>query len=157
MRLLSKISLIILSIAILTMGITSILVYTLTKNALEIAEQANLEELGLQTADKIDRLLFRYYVGIQNIGEEEAIERTLSGELDDISVIERRIKELPFLSGPWDELDIIDAHGKIVVSNSRHKMSVEQIFGNADIALAVKEALSGQVYYSDFIIYIPLF
>jgi len=125
--------------------------FVFTKSALQVIIQANQEELSRQTMDKVDRLLFGYYVSIQNIGEEEHIERTLGGELTDLRVIERRIKELPFLSGPWDQLKIVNLDKVIVVSNTQQRAGRGFVENSPSNLAALKAAFAGHVYYSDFI------
>jgi len=152
MKLFTKIIIIILSSATLSFVAISFFTYTSTKSALETTIIEKQNELGRQTMDKIDRLLFNYYLNIQNISEEESIERTLSGAVNDLRVIERRIKELPFLTGPWDVLQVIDSRGFVVVSNTRKKVGVSVPEEHSDDLIALKEALNGHVYYSNLVI-----
>ena len=152
MKLLTKIALIILSGAILATVVTSYFVFTSTKSALQTVIKNGQEDLGREIMDKIDRLLFTYYIGIQNIGEEESIEQTLNGKLTDSRVIERRIKELQFLTGPWDVLKIVNFKGEIVVSNTQNKAGKYLLKESVDSTKALKEALGGHIYYSDFLI-----
>jgi len=152
MKLFTKIIIIILGSATLALIAISFFTYTSTKSALETTIIEKQNELGRQTMDKIDRLLFNYYLNIQNISEEESIERTLSGAVNDLRVIERRIKELPFLTGPWDVLQVIDSRGFVVVSNTRKKVGVSVPEEHSDDLIALKEALNGHVYYSNLVI-----
>ncbi|MBI5728814.1 MAG: HAMP domain-containing protein [Candidatus Magasanikbacteria bacterium] len=150
MRLLTKIALIILTgVVIMTTG-GVIFVFTSTKSALQTSVTEKQAELGRQTMDRIDRVLFGYYIGIQNIAEEESIERTLSGAVTDKRVIERRIKELPFLTGPWDVLSIVDTNGVAVVSNVAAEVG-EDLKKDPGNFIALKSALAGNVYHSDFV------
>ncbi len=152
MRLLTKISFIILTGAIVTVVVLGFLVFSSIKTIIQNNIKEQQEELSRQTMDKIDRLVYSYYLGVQNIGEEEHIERTLGGELKDFQVIERRIKELTFLTGPWDLLQIVDAQGKIVVSNVQKKNGKQSVIEGDYNFIAFRQALSGKVYYSDFVL-----
>ncbi|MBI4457972.1 PAS domain S-box protein [Candidatus Uhrbacteria bacterium] len=152
MKVLTKVTLIISTGAFFMLATAGYFVFTETKNALQQTIRDRQSELGHQTIDKIDRTLFGYYVGIQNIADEESIQRTLSGAVQDRREIERRIKELPFLTGPWDVLKIINSQGAIIASNSRQDAEKNaEIEKNIENLAALKEAIKGNVYYSDFL------
>lgn len=148
MKLLSKAVVISLIGAAITTAAAGYFVFTFTRSALQTTVREKQIELGRQTMDKLDRLLFGYYVGIQSIAEEEHIERALGGELTDPRVLERRMEELPFLTGPWDVLFVVNGDGKIVastISEEIGKAVEEEPFGK----VAYESAMRGNVYYSD--------
>ena len=151
MKLFTKIVIVLSVVAIISVSVEVFFVYTFTKSALQNDIEQEQSELGKQVMDKIDRLLFNYYLGIENIGEEEHIERTLGGELKDARVMERRIKELPFLTGPWDIIQVMNYRGEVVISNTQHEIA-GTLEKDPDELKAFNEAINGRIYYSDFII-----
>jgi HAMP domain-containing protein len=151
MRIATKVSLLVFVGALVGSSLLAYFVYISVRSELEIVIGHQQAELGSEVMDKIDRLLFTYRIGIQNIGEEETLAQALSGSQRNHDIATRRMKELPFLTGPWDSLRVVDTHGRVVVS-SREREEGEDLMQFPATKVAIDTALSGKVYYSDFLI-----
>ena len=115
MKLSIKISITLAIVTFVVLGIVGFLSFRLTKSALEQSIGENQLEIARGTMDKIDRLLYERYLDTQAIAKEELIEVFLTKEKEREEV-NRRIRELTFLTGPWDVLFLIDGKGIVIAS-----------------------------------------
>lgn len=129
---------------------SSFLIFTSTRSILQknISDQQTIA--AVETIDKIDRIINNYVLTLQTMGEEEDFERFLGGEKNIQPEINRRMRELTFLTGPWDILFVVDKDGTIILSTRPDEVgkSIKQEpLGN----IAYEKALGGKAYYSDMV------
>lgn len=152
MKLLAKVALITLGGIVLTTAVAGYFVLILTRSALQTTVKEKQEELGRQTLDRVDRLLYERYIDIQGIAEEEGLEKYLT-ERGDRTSSERRMNELRFLTGPWDVLFVADKNGVIILSTDRKEADAsKKVQDEPRGLLAFTAALKGKPYYSDVVI-----
>ena len=149
MNLFYKIGAVIFVGALFILSVAGVLTFYLTKSALQQSVSINQAEIARQTLDKIDRLLYERYLDFETIADERDLEEFLAVGGGSTANIKRHINELTFLTGPWDELFLIDTKGHILLSSS---VDDSGVLSNEERA-AYDAALVGQVYYSDYLLY----
>lgn len=128
----------------------SFLIFASTRSILQknISDQQTIA--AVDTIDKIDRIFNNYLLTLQTMGEEEDLERFLGGEKNILPEINRRMRELTFLTGPWDILFVVDKNGTIILLTHAGEVgeSIKQEpLGN----VAYEKAMKGDIYYSDVV------
>jgi methyl-accepting chemotaxis protein len=101
---------------------------------------------------EVDRVLHNALQDIRAMAEDEEFEETLSGN-EDFVKSQKKLEELQLLTGPWEELDIYNKEGVIVVSSDDDKIGggIDKHDGNEkNIFNAVIN--SGENYVSDLVI-----
>ena len=150
MKLTTKVALIFGGGATVMIMVTSFLIFTSTRSILKKNISAQQTISAAETIDKIDRIFNNYLLTLQTMGEEEDFERFLGGEKNIQPEINRRMRELTFLTGPWDILFIVDRNGTIILST--HADEVGKSIKQEPISnVAYEKALGGGLYYSDMI------
>ncbi len=144
----SKIGVIISIGAILSLSIASFLIFNLTKSALRQSISNNQVEIARQTLNKIDRLLYGRYLDIQVIASEHSLEQFLLDKKH-IESLRERITGLTFLTGPWDELTILDTSKQILLSTNTDVSGAI----SEEKRLAFGQAILGKAYYSDNVLH----
>jgi signal transduction histidine kinase len=155
MKLLYKLSLITLLIAIPTIAVISFFSFTSTRNALESSISDQQFELAQQTMDKIDRLLYERVNNILTIAQDNQVETFLSentaAKQKDIEISETKLNKFALLTGPWDNLSLVNPKGQIVISLDKRiigQQIQQQHLSQENLA----KVLSGSTYYSDVFI-----
>jgi PAS domain-containing protein len=150
MKLIAKTSIAIGIIAILTIVALGYTIYYYYQSTLtEIIAEKQLE-IAKATLATIDRTLYERYLDVQNIASSELVSLYLTSvedraEIED-SVVREFTKRLP-LTGPWDELEVVDKNGiHLISSEINYKNDDEHFVIELE---AIKAALSGKLYYSD--------
>ena len=154
-KLSNKITLVILSGAVLILLSVASLAFLFTKSIVQRSIMNNQLELTRQTMDKIDRLLNVRLLNIQDIVGADPFEKVLivddKGGNDNKEDTLRRMNEYSNFTGPWDSLMIVDLKGKIVLSSEEIQIgkSVEE---NPESKKAFEMAMQKDVYYSDLVV-----
>src|SRR5579871_22714 len=106
-------------IGVLLIGVIS---FIFTRSAFENSIGDSQLQLTEQTMDKIDRLLYERYNDVQTIAGDQTIENFLAHESNANNTpvlsgdIKRRVNELAVVTGPWDDIDVVDTQGIIQYS-----------------------------------------
>lgn len=152
MKLVYKISLVILCFFVCISVVFAFLVYTFTESSLERTIAKQQLELARQTMDKIDRFLYERWNNIVAISEDEEFEGLLAGKdfQDQIEIAEsdKKLRELALYTGPWDSLDLVNKEGKVVFSTIKPEIgqSITEVHFSKEV---FEKVLSGKIYYSD--------
>jgi signal transduction histidine kinase/HAMP domain-containing protein len=152
MKLIYKITLVIVSLSLAVSAVFAFLVYSFTEASLQKAIATQQLELARQAMDKVDRLLYERYNGIIAISEDEEFEGLLAGkdinDKKEVAESEKKLRELALYTGPWDDLDLVNREGSIVFSTSRNEINsdITEHHLEKDIFTRI---LAGNIYYSD--------
>ena len=130
--------------------VTSFLIFTSTRSILKKNISAQQTISAVETIDKIDRIFNNYLLTLQTMGEEEDLERFLGGEKNIQPEINRRMRELTFLTGPWDILFVVDRNGTIILSTRADEVG-KSIKQEPVSNIAYEKALEGGTYYSGMV------
>ncbi len=144
MRIFPKIGVLISIGAMVSLVIAGLLTFNLTQSALKQSISSNHIEIARQTLNKIDRLMYGRYLDIQAIASEQSLEQFLLDQKN-IESLGKRISDLTFLTGPWDELTVLDMSKQILISTAAH---VDDAISEEE-RLAFEHAILGKIYYSD--------
>ncbi len=111
-----------------------------------------------QIMANVDRTLYYALRDIKAIADDEIMEEWFNehGENDfnDVVVtesIDRNLEEMTHLTGPWESLFMLNKDGVIVTATNRSEIG-ENVDEKPHGIIAFREALKGEVYYSDLII-----
>ncbi len=151
-----KIVLSIAFIAAITAAVLGFFAFNFTKSTIVRLVTDSQEELARQTMDKIDRIFYERYGDIQAIAGNSVFAELLAdpaGKNDGLLIdkVFRRLKDLSLVSGPWHVLFIVDMEGTIVASTPRGKIG-ELIDTEPHRQEAYRAVISGNVYYSDYLL-----
>lgn len=136
-------------IVILFVGFVS---YTAISNLLFSAIAEKQEEYGVQTLDKIDRILYQQQINIQSIAEANPFEDFLEDPSVERALrATERLREVKLLEGPWDKLTVIDLTGTIVLATEPEDIA-QHITLYPDGNLAYQRALQKKRHSSDLLI-----
>ncbi len=144
MKIFPKIGVLISIGAMVSLVIAGLLTFNLTQSALKQSLSSNHIEIARQTLNKIDRLMYERYLDIQAIASEQSLEQFLLDKKN-IESLGKRISDLTFLTGPWDELTVFDMSKQILISSAVH---VDNAISEEE-RLAFEHAILGKTYYSD--------
>lgn len=157
MKLLRKSAVVVIAAALPAIVLAGVIIFFLTQSALKDTQTISQQEIARQTIDKIDRFLYERYLDIQSIANENVfaqyLETKTEGQDELNESVQERFSKLSFLSGPWDELALVDVSGKLIITAGGSHQSGDQFVAedqaHEDV---VTEALSGTATYSDFVI-----
>jgi len=114
-------------------------------------------ETAFSTMARVDQIMHKAYQDIQLISQDKLLEEFLVKEanFEEISALKARVhdglKEMIFLSGPWDNLLIVDKDGTIIDS-TQEKSIGEKIKKYPASNIAFQASLNKRPYYSDLIL-----
>lgn len=154
MKLSVKLVVAFLIMLVITVSILTTVGVTSTKNALEKKIGEGELELAKAIMDKIDRLMYERMLDMQAIAEDEEFEGYMAGRKDDLDEPEEsihKLEELQFLTGPWDNLEIFNVQGTILLSIDKDHIGEQLHEDHAVEAVAFEKALQGEVYVSDVV------
>ncbi len=150
-----KLSLVILLSSLLSLTFLSFLTFNLTRNALQDATAKQQLETAKQAIDKIDRLLYERYNGVKIIASDFTIIQYLGSNPSPVTVrsaypltLKRSIEQLILTTGPWTDIDIVNAKGEVEYSTNASEYN-KNIQKDSNIGKYVTTALQGTVSYSD--------
>jgi HAMP domain-containing protein len=152
MKLAQKLLLIIFVGFLLSTIVEAWFTFNQTKSALEQSIQIQQMELARQTMDKIDRFLYERLNDIQSIATDTVIQSFLQNfQKQNPTEINHRISDLSVLTGPWDELLLVDKTGLISASTNEKNIG-KSINLETENNKSYQEALTrSQTYYSDVV------
>jgi two-component system phosphate regulon sensor histidine kinase PhoR len=149
MKIFSKLLIVTSSLLIFSLLLVGIFSFTSTKNTLE-KKVGNEERTSAETMIKIiDRLLYERYLNIRTIGESLVITWAVNGKIP-LSEGEKRVKNFFNSTGPWDQLMVMDATGKVLICTLGTK--AEDITKEPEINAGFQAAIKGNEYYSDLVL-----
>lgn len=154
LKLSTKISLSIVSVAFMAISAISYLAYTSIQSALEKCIGENHLTIAENTLDKIDGVLYGAYQDIQVIGEKLVFkDYIISPEEEDLKKFYNELDKLSYLTGPWDELEIFTKQGTLVLSASKDNIG-RQIDEQDEAKRFLFDYVikNGKTYYSDLVI-----
>jgi HAMP domain-containing protein len=150
MRLLEKISTLVIVLAIFISLVLGVVVYNLTKSEMEQSVGQNQLQLTRATMQGIDRVLYERCQDIREVAGSVVFKKYLDNRSNEADV-EERLGIYLATSGPWDALEIWDKEGNLAFSSEgqqegkiRTKDGQEQNF--------LRAALGGEDYVSDLVI-----
>ncbi|MCW8331378.1 EAL domain-containing protein [Photobacterium sp. SDRW27] len=154
MKFASKIT---LSIVILSLIAVPVLVFVTFHSARTVLKKSiaqNYLEIAQHQMISIDRALYVAYRDIQMIAEDEALQDLMETRKKNEGGIPQRIfnewEERAFLTGPWDQLTLIDSEGLILMSTDNEIVG-KQIEEFQTSSTAYYHSMKGQMYYSDLV------
>lgn len=153
MKLITKVSLTIISIALLVVSTLGHTIFSFTRSALQDSISQKQLELTKQTFHQIDRLLYERYLDIESISSEENIQATLasnsSQKTSTQNTASKRLRNLATLTGPWDAISVVNVHRQVELSTQDNIQ--DSFITDPSINTAFQEALSGTTYVSDLV------
>ncbi len=123
MSLSKRVILIIVVGLIAVISTTAVVSFFFTTTLLQDSISNQQLQLAHQTMDKVDRLLYQQYSQIETIAEEGTLKEYLQ-DSQKTSDIAKRINELAAVTGPWDDVTVVDNQGTIVSSTDPHRVGV---------------------------------
>lgn len=153
MRIGFKVFIPVLIVAMAAVVFSVLYAYKSLQYSMETAVGDKQLEVTVQTMDKIDRLMYERYQGMQVLVSSKFVQDLLIKN-DAISQEDAlsRIRRFATYTGPWDNLSIYDASGKSIFS-TKQDQKINHLTTDLQDAEAFKQALSGEIYYSDAILY----
>ncbi|HCI05702.1 MAG: Two-component sensor kinase [Parcubacteria group bacterium GW2011_GWC1_45_9] len=153
MKLLPKISLILISGIGSALLVAGILDFYYTRAAWERSISSQQVELGTKVMDEIDSFLYERYLDIQAIGEDSIFEKLAEGGQVASSELKDHISDIATFSGPWDTLFLINVDGVIIASTLDEKVGnmIEEEPNNYEIFKRLN-ASKNEVLYTDLVI-----
>lgn len=154
MKLTQKIVILLALVILLAAGILSYLTFRLSKSVLEQSIGITQLEIAEQTMDKIDRMFYERYGDIQQIANRRSLFEHLKdltqGE-DQDQKLKKELNELTVVTGPWDVLSLVTTEYQIHQSTFTGETD-KTVSTSHETRPAVEAALTGEIYYSDFMI-----
>jgi len=143
--------------SIASISFISLLSYTLARNALQETIVTEQQQLTQQTMDSIDRFFSTSAAGIEAIAQNESVssfvKNTNSAFPVTDQVLEQKVKNaiqtLSPLTGPWEDIDIVNANGTIIYS--QHPETIGGTIVKQGFSSWFSGALQGKSMYSDVI------
>lgn len=151
MKLLYKLCLSTLLIAMPAIMIIGFFSFTSTESALEEAISSQQLELTRQTMDKIDRSLYERVNNILTVAQDKQIETFLAQKSHDTRQIETtnaKLGKFALLTGPWDNLSLLDSTGGVLAAFDKTTVG-QSILGSHVTQETLNQVLAGEFYYSD--------
>src|SRR3989344_2259496 len=152
MSIAQKIILVVIFSLLVSSGSLAFLVYYFTKSTLESLVATQQTELARQTMNKIDRLMYERLNQIQALAEDEEFEGFITGkDRDDPKEFlesKTKLRELSRLTGPWENLSLINREGHVLLSQDGTKVG-EHFFSNNPEIGDFESIFREEIYYSD--------
>lgn len=151
-KLLTKVVLVFLVAAVIFAGASAYVVLSLVRSSLERASGQLQAEIGEQTLDKIDRILYKYGNDIRVIAAD--MEEVADFPISPFSFTQaiEHLKREAILTGPWDLLIVTNAQGGVVASSFKDSLAGQVIPVDSESFIAIQAALAGGVYHSDRVV-----
>lgn len=155
MKLAKKLLLLVILSSLVGILLIGIISFILTRSALKKSIGNQQLQLAQQMMDKIDRLLYERYNDVQTMAGDETIENFLSAAENRTipientqSTIAKRINDLSIVTGPWDDIDVLDMNGVILYSLDQTLIG-KKLDRNAQDFSIYDHARNGATTYSD--------
>lgn len=149
MKLAPKILILVIGIASITAGVLVYYTYSSTKSALQKSIGENQLEITRQALDKINRLIYERLTDIDQFSSRENL--IAAGEKgSDIEQVNKELKQLTLITGPWDALIVSDIDNNVVASSDENLLN-KTIEKDTQTYKAIQQALKQDIYYSDLI------
>ncbi|HSW87935.1 MAG TPA: HAMP domain-containing protein [Candidatus Saccharimonadales bacterium] len=153
MKLAYKLTIITTITSFISILVISFTAFSFIRGELETSIGTQQLELAKQTLDKIDRVINERYGDMQTIAGDRQIENFLSqspgSKIQDISELKRRVEELSTVSGPWENISLVDKNGQIAFSLLDANKSFLLTNKNTEVTDLYHKALKGETAYSD--------
>jgi PAS domain S-box-containing protein len=150
MKLANKILLLFLIITLFFAGGGSYFVFFNLRSAIEKETGKQQLLIAKQIMEEIDHFLYERLQNIKTIGQTPTIiEAINSGDSRLIDKANKKISEFFNSTGPWDQIMVMDAQGKVFICTLGTEN--EDISKNIEVYVGFQAAMKGQAYYSDLI------
>lgn len=150
MNLLPKILVLIVPLACAIIAVVSLLAFNFTYSLLQNSIEAEQRKDAREVFDKIDRLLYERFNDIQTVAANHVLQTIINdnNQAIDVELAQKKLEQLAIITGPWDELYIIDKNGRIYLSTDK-KVIGQSILEDKDDEEVFEDALSGSIAYTD--------
>lgn len=153
MNLLTKLTIILFSFAILLMIVFSYSFFEVTHSILRESNKQSQLEFAQATMLRIDEKMHGRYLDIQNFANSQTFEKFVLDHNNDINKEEaqQRIDSFLKTTGKWDVLSILDVKTDTFILSTYKGETGKKIGKDLDNKKAYEEALANRVFVSDLV------
>ncbi|MGF1760679.1 EAL domain-containing protein [Photobacterium sagamiensis] len=155
MKFASKITLSIVMMSLIAVPILVLGTFYSARTVLQKNIAKNYQQIAHHQMLRIDRVLYIAYRDIQMIAEDVMLQAFLEPKKESEGIISDLIfkewEERTFLTGPWDQLTLIDGEGSILMSTDKESVG-KHIEEYPTSSVAYHNAMKGREYYSDLVL-----